>query len=133
MGKHPSALVSRWVVLFLLASCFGTGAESTSATTVSTTTVTGSTSTTDPDGSLDCLTNVSFISIPEYFNDTVGEPTPLAAAERYAATEGRTGPLVEVEPRRFAIIEEGRETAIVEVFEAPAGGYLGGPIRGCAD
>lgn len=124
--------VGRLVLLLSLGACSGNGAVSTSATTVSTTTVTGSTSTTDSDGLLDCLTTVSFISIPEYLNDTVGEPTPMAAAERYAAAEGRIGALVEVEPLRFAIIEEGRETVIVEVSEAPAGGYLGGPIRGCA-
>lgn len=132
MGKHPSTRLSWWVLLLLLVSCSGTGADSTSAPTASATSVPESTSTTDPDGSLDCLTTVSFISIPEYLKDAVGEPTPRAAAERYAAAEGRAGPLVEAEPMRFVIIEEGRETVIVEVSEAPAGGYLGGPIRGCA-
>ncbi|HUP17246.1 MAG TPA: hypothetical protein VM848_14495 [Acidimicrobiia bacterium] len=74
---------------------------------------------------------MSSISIPEYPTDLVGELTPRAAAERLAEFESRTGPLVEVEPLRFAIVDQGRETAIVDVFEAPAGGYLAGPIRGC--
>jgi hypothetical protein len=116
------------VLLLSLAACSGIGVDSSSTTG----SATPSTSTTEPDGSLDCLTTVSFISIPEYPTDLIGEPTPLAAAERYAAFEGRTEPLTEVGPLQFAIVDQGRETVIVEVFEAPAGGYLGGPIRGCA-
>lgn len=121
----------RWVlILSIIGACSGSGADSI-ATTVTATTASESTTTTAPDGSLDCLTSVSSISIPEYPTDLVGERTPQATTERLAEFESRTGPLVEIEPLRFAIVEQGRETAIIDVFDAPAGGYLAGPIRGC--
>jgi hypothetical protein len=119
------------LILTIIGACSGTGADST-ATIETVTTVLESTSTTEPDGTFDCLTSVSSISIPEYPTDLVGEPTPRAAAERLAEFDIRTGPLVEIEPLRFAIVEQGRETAIIDVLETPAGGYLAGPIRGCA-
>lgn len=119
------------LVLSLLVACSEVGTDATSATSEPHVT-TGPTTTTEPDGSLDCLTTVSYVSIPEYPADQIGELTRRGAAERYAAFEGHDGALTEVEPSRFAIIDQGRETVIIEVSEAPAGGYLGGPMRGCA-
>ncbi len=136
MVEKPSVRIGGLLPLLLLTvACSVSGAGSTSATIelqVTTVPTVEATTTTDPDGSLDCPTTVSFIGIPEYPTDLIGEPTPRAAAERYAAFEGQQGVLIEIEALRFAIIEEGREVVIIEVSEVPAGGYLGGPIRGCA-
>lgn len=131
MGTTPFVKTGRRVLILSIVGACSVSNSDSIATTVTTAAVPESTTTTAPDGSLDCLTSVSSVSIPEYPTDRVGEPTPRAAAERLAEFESRTGPLVEVEPLRFAILDQGRETAIIDVSAAPAGGYLAGPIRGC--
>jgi hypothetical protein len=117
-------------ILSITVACSGTGADPTS-TTADTAATLPTTSTTEPDGSLDCVTAITFASISELMLDAVGEPTPLAAAERYAEVAGQPGSLVETEPLTYSIVEEGREVVLIEVVEAPAGGYLGGVMRGC--
>ena len=121
----------RWVlILSILGACSGSGSDSL-ATTATTTTVAESTTTTAPAGSHDCLTAVTVASISELLLEAVGDPTPRTAAERYAELAGQPGALVEIEPLWFAVIEDGREVVLIEVVEAPAGGYLGGVMRGC--
>jgi len=92
-------------------------------------------SSSQPDGQLDCATDVTWSGFATPEVDAVGSPTPSSAIEDSLSPhrEQHGGEVVFVADTQGSLVIDGAEVVIVYATEALAGGLLINTTTGCEE
>jgi len=99
------------------------------------TTMTACLSSSQPDGQLDCATDVTWSGFATPEVDAVGSPTPSSAIEDALSPhhEQHGGEDVFVAETHGSLVIDGAEVVIVYAAAAPAGGWVVNTTTGCEE